>query len=77
MAGNVWEWTSSQFQDYPYEADDGREEPTGDAARTLRGGAFHNYESLVRCAYRNYNNPTFTNLNDGYRVVRHETAREN
>jgi formylglycine-generating enzyme required for sulfatase activity/energy-coupling factor transporter ATP-binding protein EcfA2 len=55
MAGNVWEWTSSQFQEYPYEADDGREEPTGDAARTLRGGAFISDEDDVRCAGRNFN----------------------
>lgn len=38
MAGNVQEWTSSQYRDYPYRADDGREEPTVTRTRTLRGG---------------------------------------
>ena len=40
MAGNVWEWCSSQYKDYPYDADDGRENLTEDASRVLRGGSF-------------------------------------
>jgi formylglycine-generating enzyme required for sulfatase activity len=41
MGGNVWEWTSSCFADYPYNANDGRE----DTSRAcdylvLRGGAW-------------------------------------
>jgi formylglycine-generating enzyme required for sulfatase activity len=35
MAGNVWQWCSSQFKAYPYKADDGREGP-GDANRIMR-----------------------------------------
>ena len=69
MAGNVWEWTSSKYQHYPYKADDGREEPTGDDPRTLRGGAFINLENFVRCALRLDFFPTYGYSTVGFRVV--------
>lgn len=39
MAGNVSEWTSSRYRPYPYDADDGREDPTIRDERVTRGGA--------------------------------------
>jgi formylglycine-generating enzyme required for sulfatase activity len=69
MAGNVWEWTSSQYRDYPYQPDDGREEPTSDARRTLRGGAFYDYEVNVRCAFRYFSYPTSWFDFVGFRVL--------
>ena len=55
MAGNVWEWTSSLFKDYPYEASDGREGPDASGSRVLRGGSFYLSRYFVRCAFRSYN----------------------
>jgi formylglycine-generating enzyme required for sulfatase activity len=52
MAGNVWEWTSSLYRDYPYDPDDGREDLTISGSRVLRGGSFGNSEGRARCAYR-------------------------
>jgi len=40
MIGNVWEWTNSLFEAYPYDATDGREDNTiysPLAMRVLRG----------------------------------------
>jgi iron(II)-dependent oxidoreductase len=37
-AGNAWEWVSSAYQSYPYNAKDGREDPSKDLVRVTRGG---------------------------------------
>ena len=72
MTGNVWEWTRSQFERYPYRPDDGREnlEAGNDARRVVRGGSFRNPEELVRAAGRSWGNPSAAGLdNVGFRVV--------
>ncbi len=38
LAGNVWQWVSSVYAPYPYEARDGREDPRVERARGTRGG---------------------------------------
>ncbi len=70
MAGNVWEWTSTQWLDdyrgYVGKADDNAE---GDERRVLRGGSFNYYEFNVRCAYRFFYYPDSRFNNVGFRVV--------
>jgi formylglycine-generating enzyme required for sulfatase activity len=78
MVGNTWEWTLSIPDRYPYEPDDGREQLRHpDERRVLRGGAYDSNISLVRCASRRFEAPKFYAPNIGFRVVRHETAKEN
>lgn len=52
MAGNVFEWTASEYYRYPYDPADGRESTDGVAARALRGGSFYYTVDHARCAHR-------------------------
>jgi formylglycine-generating enzyme required for sulfatase activity len=54
MSGNSWDWTSTLFQPYPYDAGDGREsEVSGEAGRrVVRGGSWDVSLILARAACR-------------------------
>ena len=68
MAGNVWEWVSSLYQDNPYVATDGREDFASSGSRVLRGGAWDNYGGgNVRSAYRDGYVPASTDDSVGFR----------
>jgi formylglycine-generating enzyme required for sulfatase activity len=68
MAGSVWEWTSSLYRPYPYDASDGREDPEARGARVNRGGSWYYAAWYVRTTYR-------ATADQGYRRVRDLGAR--
>lgn len=71
QAGNVWEWTSSLYAPYPYDPDDGREDPEAVGLRVVRGGACCSYVIAdVRAAYRFPVDPTTVDANIGFRCAR-------
>jgi len=69
MAGNVWEWTSSHPDPYPYDAGDGRESLAPVGKRAHRGGAWLLPPALVRCAARGSTDPRDFGFNLGFRVA--------
>lgn len=68
MAGNVWEWTSSLFKEYPYRPDDGREDLASTVSRVQRGGAFSFNATRSRCVCRFGGNPGNSWRNSGFRM---------
>lgn len=70
MAGNVWEWTHSLMEEYPYQHDDGREDGESPGSRVLRGGSFFDNQWYARCAYRHeYTLDFFLYAHIGFRVA--------
>jgi formylglycine-generating enzyme required for sulfatase activity len=69
MVGNVWEWCSSLQADYPYRADDGREDLAAEGWRALRGGSWLDHEWGVRAGRRLSGQPDRASHNTGFRAV--------
>lgn len=73
MSGNVWEWTRSLKEEYPYPDVGGEKEKREDlqasGGRVLRGGSFGNYCRFARCACRDNLYPDSGINNLGFRVA--------
>ncbi len=67
MAGNVWEWTSSLYKNYPYQKDDGREDPDASGNRMIRGGSSFVNAGSVRSASRSSCAPDYAEYDNGCR----------
>jgi serine/threonine protein kinase/formylglycine-generating enzyme required for sulfatase activity/SH3-like domain-containing protein len=69
MSGNEWEWTSSLYEDYPY--DNSHKINNGNTnSRVLRGGSFDGSEFFFRGAYRLGSTPYSENYSFGFRCAR-------
>jgi len=69
MSGNVWEWTSSPYQPYPYDPADDRANLDADALWVIRGGHFGDGARLVRTTARTGADPGVRRHSIGFRVV--------
>ena len=75
MSGNVWEWTSSPFQPYPYTLDDDRANLDADALWVIRGGGFGDEARLIRATARGGADPGARRAFIGFRPVVAKRAR--
>jgi formylglycine-generating enzyme required for sulfatase activity len=69
MAGNVWEWTRSPYQPYPYTDSDDRVGLAADALWVMRGGSFGDPPRFVRAANRGGADPGARRPFIGFRVT--------
>lgn len=69
LLGNVWEWCSTLFRPYPYDALDGREDGDLGEGRILRGGSCRSGRSDLRGSARKYFDPLMLTNVIGFRVA--------
>jgi formylglycine-generating enzyme required for sulfatase activity len=74
MSGNVWEWTRSPNQPYPYDPGDDRANLDEDALWVMRGGHYGDGPRLVRTTTRGAADPGARRAFIGFRVVVSEGA---
>ena len=69
MSGNVWEWTASPYQPYPWDPDNVRATIDDDALWVMRGGHFGDPARLVRTTTRGGADPGARRAFIGFRVA--------
>jgi formylglycine-generating enzyme required for sulfatase activity len=69
MSGNVWEWTRSPYQAYPYDPADDRQNLEADALWVMRGGHFGDPARTIRAATRGGADPGARRPFIGFRLA--------
>lgn len=69
MSGNVWEWTRSPYQAYPYDPTDDTKTAASDALWVMRGGAFSDSDQNARATTRGGADPGVRRPIIGFRVA--------
>jgi formylglycine-generating enzyme required for sulfatase activity len=69
MSGNVWEWTRSPYQPYPYAESDDAQGLDAEALWVMRGGSFSDGPQNIRAAVRGGADPGARRPFIGFRVV--------
>ncbi len=69
MHGNVWEWCSDRFGDYPEMPQTNPAGPESGTFHVFRGGGWRNYAQLCRSAFRYSYFPDTRHFNIGFRIV--------
>jgi len=73
MAGNTWEWVSSAYRPYPYNANDGREDLMAGPVRGTRGGGHDSPAAEITTTQRGRTlsrNPQAGHHNIGFRCAK-------
>ena len=69
MHGNVAEWCRTAYRPYPYNAKDGRDDPSSPGMKVVRGGSWNDLLPYVTSASRWRYEPYKPVYNVGFRVV--------
>jgi formylglycine-generating enzyme required for sulfatase activity len=69
MHGNVWEWCSNWYGDYPNAPTNNPQGPSEGQVKIYRGGSWGSDAEVSRSAYRNHLNPNNKSDFIGIRLV--------
>jgi len=70
MSGNVWEWVSDWYGNYPSSSQTNPSGPSTGSLRVFRGGSWDNNSYYCRASFRSGTDPGITHNNIGFRTVR-------
>jgi len=70
MSGNVWEWCSDLYGDYPFGSVTNPTGPKSGSLRVIRGGGWVSYASICRSAFRSGSSLGSRNGGIGFRLLR-------